>query len=58
MQTFIEVPQRLSAKQASLLRELAELEHVDVTPHRKTFLETLRDYFTPPEADAPDRNPQ
>ena len=58
VQTYIEVPRRLSAKQASLLRELAELEHADVTPERKTFLQTLRDYFTPPEADAPDGNPQ
>jgi molecular chaperone DnaJ len=47
VQTFIEVPKRLSAKQETLLRELAELERVDVTPHRKNFLSMLRDYFTP-----------
>ena len=28
-----------------VLRELAELEQTHVSPHRKSFLETLRDYF-------------
>ena len=45
VQTFIEIPKKLSAEQETLLRELAELEHSDVTPHRKSFLKTLRDYF-------------
>jgi len=58
VQTYIEVPRRLSAKQTSLLRELAELEHADVTPERKTFLQTLRDYFNPPEADAEGGKPE
>lgn len=58
VQTFIEVPRRLSAKQATLLRELAELERVDVTPERKTFLQTLRDYFVPPEAEGTDGDRQ
>ena len=47
VQTFIEIPKRLSVEQETLLRELAELEDADVTPHRKTFIEKLRDYFTP-----------
>ena len=47
MQTYIEVPKKLSAEQENLLRDLAELEHADVTPHRKSFLKTLRDYFAP-----------
>ncbi len=47
VQTFIEVPKRLSPKQDELLRELAELEHADVTPQRKNFLTMLRDYFVP-----------
>jgi molecular chaperone DnaJ len=46
VQTFIEVPKKLTAKQEELLRELAVTEHADVTPHRKSFLETIRDYFT------------
>lgn len=46
VQTYIEVPKKLTARQEELLRELAELEHNHVTPHRKSFLETIRDYFT------------
>jgi len=45
VKTFIEVPRRLSKKQEELLRELAELEETDVTPHRKSFLEKIGDYF-------------
>ena len=45
VQTFIEVPRRLSKRQEELLRELAELEESDVTPHRKSFLEMIGDYF-------------
>lgn len=47
VQTFIEIPKKLSTEQETLLRQLAELEHNDVTPHRKSFIETLRDYFAP-----------
>jgi len=46
IQTYIETPKKLSAQQEKLLRELAELEHVDVSPHRKSFLEKIRDYFS------------
>jgi molecular chaperone DnaJ len=48
VQTFIEVPKKLSTKQRELLRQLADLEHVDVTPDRKTFLDKIRDYFAGP----------
>ena len=51
VQTFIEVPKKLSPDQEGLLRKLAELEQADVTPHRKSFLEKLRDYFSPPAED-------
>lgn len=47
VQTFIEVPKKLTAKQEKLLRELAEVEQNEVSPHRKSFLDRLRDYFTP-----------
>ena len=47
VQTFLEVPKRLSEQQEELLRDLAELENADVTPHRKSFLEKLKDYFAP-----------
>ena len=46
VEVVIETPHRLSARQEELLRELAELEHHDVSPRRKGFLEKLRDYFT------------
>jgi molecular chaperone DnaJ len=46
IQTLIEVPKKLSAREEELLRELAELENADVTPHRKSFLEKLTGYFT------------
>ena len=45
VQVFIEVPKKLSAEQERLLRELAELDHESVLPHRKSFLEKLRTFF-------------
>lgn len=47
VEVFIEVPKKLNARQDELLRELAELDHANVTPHRKSILEKIRDYFTP-----------
>ncbi len=47
VRTYIEVPKKLNLRQEELLRELAELERAEVTPHRKSFLEKLRDYFAP-----------
>ncbi|MCA9042003.1 MAG: molecular chaperone DnaJ [Planctomycetaceae bacterium] len=41
----IEVPNKLTERQEELLRELAELEHKHVSPHRKTFFESVKDYF-------------
>ena len=46
----VEVPQNLSPRQEQLLRELAEEEHKNVTAHRKSFFEKLREYFLPDEA--------
>ena len=45
VQTFIEVPKKLDARQQELLRQLAELEHVEMPPQRSGFLEKIRDYF-------------
>ncbi|MFO1019371.1 MAG: molecular chaperone DnaJ [Planctomycetales bacterium] len=42
----VEVPKKLNARQRELLEELSELEHVNVSPHRKTFFEKLKDYFS------------
>ena len=53
VQTYIEVPKKMTARQEKLLRELAEVEKTEVSPHRKSFLERLREYFTPAEATEP-----
>ncbi len=52
----IDVPKKLSTKQEELLRELAELDHTEVTPHRKSFFEKLKDYFAPEEEAAEAEN--
>ena len=45
IQVFVEVPKKVSGRQEELLRELAELEHESVLPHRKSFLEKLTSFF-------------
>lgn len=45
VQVNIEVPRKLNEKQQQLLRELAELEHANVTPQRKSFLDKVKKYF-------------
>jgi molecular chaperone DnaJ len=50
VQTYIEVPKKMTAKQEKLLRELAEIEKHEVSPHRKSFLERLKEYFAPSDA--------
>jgi molecular chaperone DnaJ len=49
----VEVPKHLSDGQERILRELAELEKVEVTPHRKSFFDKLKDYFAPAEEENP-----
>jgi len=46
VQTYIDVPKRLTPKQEELLRQLAEVERNEVSPHRKSFVERIREYFT------------
>lgn len=53
VQTHVEVPRRLGAKEETLLRELAELENRHVSPHRKSFLKKLKEYLTPSDSDDP-----
>jgi molecular chaperone DnaJ len=48
----IDVPRNLTAVQERLLRELAEEERTNVSPHRKSFFEKVCDYF---RADSEDR---
>ena len=43
----VEVPRKLTETQERLLRELAEIENTAVTPHRTTFFEKLKDWFSP-----------
>jgi molecular chaperone DnaJ len=45
IETYIETPKKLSPEQEKLLRELAELEHVEVLPERKNFLERIKQYL-------------
>jgi molecular chaperone DnaJ len=49
IQTYIEVPKKLEARQEELLRELADIEHTHVSPHRKTFMESIRGLFASEE---------
>jgi molecular chaperone DnaJ len=52
VQTYIEVPKKITARQEQLLRELAAVEETEVSPHRKSFLERLKEYFTPSDSAA------
>jgi molecular chaperone DnaJ len=46
IQVNIEVPKHLTDRAEQLLRELADEEHSNVAPHRKSFFEKLRAYFS------------
>ena len=47
VQINIDVPKKLDSQQENLIRDLAELEHANVTPHRKKFMERLKEFFVP-----------
>ncbi|MEZ6121313.1 MAG: molecular chaperone DnaJ [Pirellulaceae bacterium] len=49
VQTYVEVPKRLSQKEEEVLRQLAEIEHANVSPKRNSFLSKLREYLAPSE---------
>lgn len=53
VQVHIDVPKKLSAEHEKVLRELAEIEHTDVMPKRKSFFEKLREYFIPENGSEP-----
>jgi molecular chaperone DnaJ len=42
----VETPRSLTKRQEELLRELAELDHSNVSPQRKSFFDKLRGLFT------------
>lgn len=46
VQIQMEVPKKVSKEEEDLLRRLADMKHADVTPHRKSFFEKLKEYFT------------
>lgn len=46
VQVNLEVPKKLTPRQESLLRDLAEEEQANVSPHRKSFFERVREFFT------------
>jgi len=54
VQVLVETPKHLTKRQEELFRELAELEQKHVSPQRKSFLEKLRELFTPEQ---PEKKP-
>jgi len=46
----IDVPKKISEREEELLRELAEIEHAEVSshrsPNRNSFFDKLKEYFT------------
>lgn len=54
VQVSIEVPTKVSGEEEELLRNLAELEHKNVAPQRKSFFKQLADYFTAGDQDQED----
>ncbi len=46
VEVHVETPRHLTPRHEELLRELAQIEHDQVSPRRKSFFEKLRDYFT------------
>ena len=46
VQVNIEVPKQLTPRSEELLRDLAEEEKANVAPHRDSFFEKLRNYFS------------
>ncbi len=45
VQVYVEIPKKLNAEHRRILRELAEVEDVHVTPDRKSFFEKIKEYF-------------
>jgi molecular chaperone DnaJ len=51
VQVLVETPRNLTKRQEELFRELAEIEHKNVSPARKSFLEKLKEFFSPAEGE-------
>lgn len=48
----VETPSHLTKRQEELLRELAEIENKQVSPHRKSFFDKIKNLFASTESDA------
>jgi molecular chaperone DnaJ len=57
VQVVVETPRQLTKRQEELFRELAELDHKNVSPQRKSFFEKLRDLFTSDKSEAEKEKP-
>ena len=53
VEVVVEIPRELNPRQEELIRELAELEHENVSPRRKSFLEKVRDFFSAESSGSP-----
>ncbi len=47
----VEVPRKLGNDQEELLRQLAEIEQANVSPHKESFLDKLMDWFSSEDDD-------
>ena len=50
LRVILEVPKKIDAEQEAILRDLAELEHAAVSPHRSSFFDKLKEWFVPTDA--------
>ena len=53
VQVIVETPRNLTKRQEELLRELAELDHKNVSAQRKSFFDKIKELFTGPEEAEP-----
>jgi molecular chaperone DnaJ len=58
VQVVVETPRHLTKRQEELFRELAEIDHKQVSPQRKTFFEKIRSLFTSEKEEEPGQNSQ
>ena len=46
VETRVEIPPKISAEQEALLRQLAELEETEVAPERKSWMDSIKEFFS------------
>jgi molecular chaperone DnaJ len=47
LRVIVEVPKKINGEQETLLRDLAEIERTNVSAHRKSFFERVKEWFVP-----------